>query len=214
MIFNVYAYTTVAPDKEITYRCPGCGQLGTFDGLEGVPDVVLPKRIRWPPVYLGQRRCPNTICNTHIFFAMQRGELLAAYPVERWPFDTEGIPEPLVSIFEEAITCQANRCYRAAAMLVRRCLEELCHEKGITASNLNLKARLDRLGGMVPLPAGILDALHNLRLLGNDAAHIESQDYVSVGKEEVELAIVVTNNVLQLVYQLPILADKLKAKKR
>jgi Domain of unknown function (DUF4145) len=97
-------------------------------------------------------------------------------------------------------------------MLVRRSLEELCHERGITAPNL--KARLDTLGTTVPLPTVLIDALHDLRLLSNDAAHIESKDYISVGKEEAELSITLTKSVLQTVYQHPILADKLKARKR
>jgi hypothetical protein len=35
----------------------------------------------------------------------------------------------------------------------------------------------------------LLDGLNDLRLLGNDAAHIESQEYSKVGKEEVEVGI-------------------------
>lgn len=37
------------------------------------------------------------------------------------------------------------------------------------------------------LPADLLNGLDDLRLLGNDAAHIESQEYNQVGKEEVEV---------------------------
>lgn len=212
MIFNVWDYAVEGSDKEITVRCPGCGQLGTFDVLPGVPDVVLPRQLRWPPVYLGQRRCPNKTCNTHVFFALQRDRLLSVYPPERPDFDKVGIPPEVASSLNESIACYTNGCYRAAVMLVRRSLEELCHERGVTG--LNLKARLDILGTTVPLPTVLLSAIHDLRLLGNDAAHIESKDYISVGKEEAELAITLTKSVLQTVYQHTILADKLKARKR
>jgi hypothetical protein len=212
MIFNVWDYKVEGPDKEITVRCPGCGQLGTFDLLKGVPDVVLPRQVRWPSVYLGQRRCPNKMCNTHVFFALQRDRLLAVYPSERMEFDKKGVPPSVASSLEEAITCYAHGCYRATAMLVRRSLEELCHERSIIGSNL--KARIDALGTTASLPTVMLEALHDLRLLGNDAAHIESKDYLYVDKEEAELAIMVAQHVLQAVYQHPLLVEKLKARKR
>lgn len=212
MIFNVWDYKIEASTKEITVRCPGCKQLGTFVGLEDVPDVMLPRQMRWPPVYLGHRRCPNTFCNAHVFFALQRDKLQAVYPPERLDFDKSGIPASVASSLDEGITCYAHGCYRASAMLVRRSLEEMCHERGVTGANL--KARIDALGTSASLPIVLADALHNLRLLGNDAAHIESKDYINVGKEEVEIAITLTQNVLQVIYQYSILADKLKAKKR
>lgn len=96
-------------------------------------------------------------------------------------------------------------------MLVRRCFEELCHERGIVGKNL--KARIDNLGNEVRLPTNMLDGLHELRLLGNDAAHIESREYGSVGKEEVELAILITKAVLQVVFQNTALIEQLKARK-
>jgi hypothetical protein len=212
VIFNVWNYTIEDPNQEITARCPGCGHMGTFDELAGVPDVVLPRQLRWPRVYLGQRRCPNKKCNTHIFFALQRDSLLAVYPAQRTQFDKTGIPPSVASSLEEAITCYDHACYRAAAMLVRRSLEELCHEQGVTGTNL--KARLDILGTASSVPPVMLQALHDLRLLGNDAVHFESTDYLDVGKEEAELAITVVKHVLQVVYQDPILVDKLKARKR
>ncbi len=174
--------------------------------------MVLPRQLRWPKVFLGHRRCPNTVCNTHVFFALQRDKLIAVYPAESLGFDSAGIPRPVASALEEAITCHASGCYRAAAMLVRRCFEELCHERGIVGKTL--KSRIDNLDNKVRLPAEMLDGLHELRLLGNDAAHIESREYGNVGKEEVELAIAITRAVLQVVYQHAILVEQLKARKQ
>jgi hypothetical protein len=39
------------------------------------------------------------------------------------------------------------------------------------------------------IPAELLAGLDDLRLLGNDAAHIESKEYEKVGQEEVEVGI-------------------------
>ena len=96
--------------------------------------------------------------------------------------------------------------------MVRRALEELCSHRGATGANL--KERLKTLGTKVVLPQELLDALDDLRLLGNDAAHIESQDYNSVGQAEVEVGIAVAKEVLKAVYQYASLVKQLKALKK
>jgi hypothetical protein len=85
---------------------------------------------------------------------------------------------------EEAIACHANECFIASAIMVRKTLEELCHERG--AEGGNLKDRLRALGTKVLIPPELLDGLDDLRLLGNDAAHIESQEFNTVGRAEVD----------------------------
>ncbi len=51
-------------------------------------------------------------------------------------------------------------------------------------------------------------------MLGNDAAHIESQEYAKIGKEEVEVGIEFTKEVLKAVYQYSALLNKLRAFKK
>ena len=72
-------------------------------------------------------------------------------------------------------------------MMVRKCLEAMCEERGGTGSNLY--QRIQSLKGKVILPPDLFDGLDELRLLGNDAAHVESKDYDNIGRQEVELAI-------------------------
>jgi hypothetical protein len=60
------------------------------------------------------------------------------------------------------------------------------------------------------LPKDLLDGLDDLRLLGNDAAHFESNVYDKVGREEVEVAIEVTKEVLKGVYQMSALVKRLR----
>ncbi|MGH9014400.1 MAG: hypothetical protein ACRDZ1_10760 [Acidimicrobiia bacterium] len=55
--------------------------------------------------------------------------------------------------------------------------------------------------------------MDSLRLLGNDAAHGESQVFDGVGKDEVETAIEFAKEVLKAVYQLQGLVKKLEALK-
>ncbi len=71
------------------------------------------------------------------------------------------------------------------------------------AKGENLRARLEQLGKSVVLPKELVLAATELRLLGNDAAHVESKDYEAVGQEEVELAVEFAREILKGVYQVP-----------
>jgi hypothetical protein len=50
--------------------------------------------------------------------------------------------------------------------------------------------------------------------LGNDAAHIESQEYDKVGQEEVEIGLELAKEVLKAVYQYSALLNRLRALKK
>ncbi len=189
-------------------RCPGCGQLGTFELLVGnSSDFVLDGRIR-----IGERRCPNADCRTVLFFVWENNRITKSYPALRIDFDKTNIPGPIVSALEEAIVCHANECFVAAAIMVRKTLEELCLERG--AQGKDLKERVRDLGTRIVLPNELLNGLDDLRLLGNDAAHLESREYDQIGKEEVEIGIEFTKEVLKATYQYPALLTRLRGLKK
>jgi hypothetical protein len=96
--------------------------------------------------------------------------------------------------------------------MVRKTLEELCLDR--QAAGNNLKERIRSLGARVVLPQELLDGLDDLRLLGNDAAHIESQEFNKVGQEEVEIGIEFAKEVLKAVYQYSALLTRLRALKK
>jgi hypothetical protein len=173
------------------FRCPGCGQLGTFELLiSNSQDISLPQSIR-----IGERRCPNIDCRALIFVVWQNNNVIRSYPALRIDFDKTNIPRAIVSALEEAIICHANECFIAAAIMVRKTLEEMCREHG--AKGKDLKERIRDLGTKIVLPSELLNGLDDLRLLGNDAAHLESREYDQVGKEEVEIGIEFTKEVLK-----------------
>ena len=97
-------------------------------------------------------------------------------------------------------------------MLVRRTLEQICADKNATGQDLF--ARLRALKAIVVLPNELFEALDELRLLGDDAAHIESKDYDNVGKDEVTIAISLTKEILKALYQLDSPVDKLRGLKK
>jgi hypothetical protein len=184
-------------------RCPACRQNGTFETLGGNDFYFTSEGL-----YAGHRRCPNMECLTHVFVIHDGERVVAAYPPEVIDFDATNIPPKVVAALEEAIKCHANACYVAGAVMVRKTLEELCADRG--ASGANLKERIAALGTKVVLPKELLDGLDDLRLLGNDAAHIESEVYDKVGREEVEVGIEFTKEVLKAVYQMSALLGRLR----
>lgn len=206
MEIKVVSYTPVAGDR-LSLPCPHCGRNGTFEPIPNIQDLHVP-----PKHWLGQRRCPNPECQAHLFYiAGDKHQVLRTYPPLRIDFDSAGIPDRLRKSLLEAITCHAEECYVAAAIMVRRCLEELCDDR--KAQGSNLKERIAALRTTVVLPKALFDAMDELRLLGNDAAHIEAKVFDQVGKPEIEAAIEVTKEILKAVYQLDSLVKKLQALK-
>jgi hypothetical protein len=205
--------------KNVNMRCPECHRQGTFDQLVN-DTVVFPSDEAQGGLWVGYRVCPNYSCNLLVItlFTLSKENgytvpiILASYPAERIDFDASSIPDPIVNALEEAITCHSNGCYIAAAIMVRKTLEELCHHQGATGKRL--VDQIVDLKTKVIVPVGLLDGIDNLRLLGNDAAHIELKDFDQIGQEEVEVGILLAKELLKAVYQSSMLADRLKALKK
>ena len=193
----------------LSLRCPVCKQNGTFipkgtdlHFMGGVGQMV----------QVGHRMCPNSSCQAHLFVVLGGGKLLTSYPPERLDFDSKDIPAPIIESLEEAITCHASDCFIAAAIMVRKTLELLCSTQN--AGGGNLKEKIKALGSKTMLPPDLFSGLDDLRLLGNDAAHIESKVYAKVSHEEVEVAIEFTKEVLKGIYQYGGLLARLRGLKK
>jgi len=193
----------------VNLRCPICRQRGTF-GVAATNDVAIQDSGDY---YVGGlRRCPDPSCSALIFYVSKNQNLILTYPAERIDFDSTNVPAAVLAALEEAITCHANQCFVASAIMVRKTLELLCRDR--QAEGSDLKKRIAALGTKVVLPTELLAGLDDLRLLGNDAAHVESKEYDQVGKEEVEVGIEFTKEVLKAVYQYSALLSRLRALKK
>src|SRR5690606_30104476 len=118
----------------------------------------------------------------------------------------------ICAALSEAIICHAEGLYMAAAIMIRRTLDELCEDKVCKGSNLS--QRIKELEKCITIPLELIPALDELRLLGNDAAHIEAKTYDSIGKDEVEISIEVTKEILKATYQMGDLVARLRSFKR
>lgn len=194
-------------DTNIATRCPHCGYFGTFLsttaclGIYGINGTI--------EYYLGIKYCPNTNCNGHLFYIKDNsGKILQTFPSDTIPFDKENVPEKVLTAFQESVLCHSNSCFISSAIMIRKTLEEICVDRGATGNNL--KDRLKNLGTRILIPKELIDGMDDLRLLGNDAAHIEAKTFSEIGKEEIEISIEFTKEILKAVYQYENLLDKLK----
>ena len=209
MKFELKNYQNEQPNRKVATRCPHCGHNGTFEVALNMDlvDGLLRK-------VFGLRRCPNNKCFGHLFFVMDidSGELVLTYPSETIPFDKESIPPKVLNSFEEAIKCHSMQCYIASAIMIRKTLEEICSDRGATGKTLY--NRLEGLKGKIVIPQELFVGMQELRLLGNDAAHIESETFNDIGKTEIEISIDFTKEILKSVYQYQDLLAKLKGLKK
>jgi hypothetical protein len=216
MIFKVDPINEIPPSYSVRITCPSCRHKGTFEKILS-HDLQTTRPFAGRPttietVIMGQRRCPDPQCHAHVFFVVVGNKLTVTYPAETIDFDSSHLPEPVVNAFKEAIISHANNCYVASAIMVRKTLEELCKDR--KAEGDNLKKRIAALSNNVVLPRELLDGIDDLRLLGNDAAHIESQTFNQIGKEEVEVGIEFAKEVLKAVYQYGTLLERLRSLKK
>ena len=205
MIYKIHNIQSSSGTR-ISTKCPHCGHYGTFESLGN--DFSGNSKI------FGLRRCPNKNCFGHLFFVynITTSEIELTYPSETIAFDKENIPEKVLNAFEEAVISHSNNCFIASAIMIRKTLEEICADRGATGKNLF--NRLQDLGGKIVVPKELIDGMQELRLLGNDAAHIESNTFNEVGKNEVEISIEFTKEILKAVYQYESLLSKLRGLKK
>lgn len=196
-------------------RCPHCMHMGAFTSVLQHDFQIQHRELKNNVPHskgvstVGIRTCPNVECRGVILAVIDANGKVIALPNEVLDFDSTDIPAPIAASLEEAIKCHSSQCYKAAALMVRRVLEELCEDRGATGNNL--KERISSLSTKVVIPQTLLQAADHLRLLGNDAAHIEAKTYETVGEPEVRISIDLTKELLKGAYQYQGLLSRLTA---
>lgn len=201
--------------RTIRMRCPHCRHNSRLEPLFNSEDrklLLADQRI----VGIGNRFCPDEQCGQVIYVVYEIEDdghtVITSAPSEVLELDPTGLPPKVLAAIEEAATCHSNGCYMAAAIMIRKTLEEVCADQNATGPNL--RDRVAALKTSVVLPKALLDGLDSLRLLGNDAAHIESKTFDEVGQEEVTISFDVVKEVLKAVYQYENLLTRLNALKK
>lgn len=201
--------TNQVSSYDLSLTCPHCGVQVMAKAIPGVIDVLTSSnRCR-----VGLRECNNPACSGVIFIAIMQGEQrVITVPPYYFKYNQTDIPAPVLSAFDEAITCFTNSCYMASAMLLRKSIELICEDRG--SSGKNLKEKIDNLRHVVILPPEFLSGMHNLRYLGNDAAHVDADTYRQVSQRELQVGIQVTMELIHALYQYKNSLDQLEELKK
>ncbi|HVE95062.1 MAG TPA: DUF4145 domain-containing protein [Acidimicrobiales bacterium] len=196
--------------RTVSMRCPGCRHEAVLSPLDGATADASFLATNDRRADVGLRVCPR--CRTAVaVFTNDRGEVIQSLPRETLDFDASDLPRRVVGALEEAVICHAAGCYTAAGMMVRKTLEVVCDEQG--AAGPSLKARIESLRDKVMIPRVLIDGLDEIRLLGNDAAHAAVRDFPDVSREDVEISIAITKELLKSLYQYEGLVSKLQARR-
>ncbi len=186
--------------------CPYCGHKGTFEAISR-------DRFIQNQYICGQRLCPDPDCRGHLFVVLDRsGDLLFHYPFRNVSLNKEKIPASIIKTFDEAVTCHAQKCFVASAIMIRRTLEEICEERGAVGKDLN--ARIHDLKTKTLLPQELFDAMDELSLLGKDAARTEAKTFAQISSQELDVAIEFTIEFLKALYQYSSLLSKMRELKK
>jgi hypothetical protein len=133
-----------------------------------------------------------------LFIEMCNGDVIC-YPSEIVDFEIAGIPGSVRESMKEAIRCYAQQCWRAASIMIRRTIEEMCEECGATGSNL--KARIATLKEKGDFPDALAEGADALSFLGNDGTHIAGKIFNDVGSAEIEAGLLIAMGMLRATYQ-------------
>ncbi len=184
---------------KLSYRCPWCllptssemvrlGERGSDSFhviLCGHAECARPALVRVQAKY-GEPW--NLVSGQHV-------HQIDVYPRALPDYSADGVPEKIARDFTEALRCQASGYLFGAALVGRRVLQAAVRHCGGKGSDL--KAEINSLESKL-LPDLYKEQAHEVRLVGNDAAHADE-----VTEDEVEDLVEFTKQVLHHLYVMP-----------
>ncbi len=163
-------------DRNSIY-CPNCKRYSSLIERTGFD-----KKLSLKYGYVLIKRYSISECNScsqHFLVIRDDGKIIKIYPDRLPKTVNELIPQDIKTDFEEALLCYSVGAYRGAAALARRTVQLICLDKG-ASKNKNLHQQIDELFSSGVITKDIKEWAHEVRFLGNDAAHpnknIVSQD--------------------------------------
>ena len=133
------------PRNSVSIRCPHCRELGSFNIMNQAIAFTKQGRFGGNPTaqqyFASIRICPNVKC-WGLVFVIERsdGKAVEIEPPQLLDFSLDNLPAKLRETLKEAIACHGAGAYRAAAMMVRRLLEEICEDNKATGDNFLSRA--------------------------------------------------------------------------
>jgi len=118
------------------------------------------------------------------------------------------IPDNLAKDLDEAKMCFSVGCYRACAVIARRCIQNACLEKG--AKKDDLVTQIKELKKNNIITKDIEEWATVVRWIGNDAAHPGNDE---VEKEDAKDTLKLAEEFLHVIFVTPAVAKERRAKR-
>lgn len=112
--------------------------------------------------------------------------------------------------YEESLLCFSVSAYRAAAVMARRALQSICLDKGANEVE-KLEKQIDWLFSQGVITKDLKDWAHEVRSVGNNAAHPKKPDEDQpVSKEDADDILQLLEQFCQVLYVAPAIAEERK----
>lgn len=190
-------------------HCPHCDKAGIATVHGSVEDRD-PEH--GPPSMLSLTRCHA--CGQGILFSQEDygegwDDLYRLWPSQQRPLSRH-VPEPLRNEHAEARKCFDVKAYTASAVMVRRILEGVCQEWGVTERGMTLINSLQKLGESGAIDGRLFEWAQELRILGNQGARYTG---IPISREDSEDGLALAEALLDYLYVLSKQFDQFKARR-
>jgi hypothetical protein len=147
---------------------------------------------------IGQRRMPSLISDVGAYLNGQ-GRVETWLPVHGSGRAFPDVPDHISQAATEAFRCHSIGAFRAAGSLARAVIEATAKDKGVTMNGI--ASKIDAMAEQGLIRPHIQEAAHEVRHLGNDMAHGDFIEPVTL--EESTLSLELMAEVLNEVFQSP-----------
>jgi hypothetical protein len=148
---------------------------------------------------IGHRHMESALGGDVGQFLDGRGRVEAWLPVHGAGREFPDVPDHISQAATEAFRCHSIGAFRASGSLARAVIEATAKEKGLTMNGI--ASKIDAMAQNGLIRPHIQEAAHEVRQLGNDMAHGDFIDPVTL--EEATLALELMAEVLDEVFQSP-----------
>lgn len=120
------------------------------------------------------------------------------------------LPKQVRDIYQETFVALSNQQPVLVGVGIRALIESVCKERNAGEKHDNLEKKINKLVEQDVLTEKGAEILHELRFLGNEAAHeVEAYD-----EQTLSTAMNIAENLLETVYQMPEFLERLRNRKK
>lgn len=141
-------------------------------------------------------------------------------PAQWWPREARtreypDVPDHIAEDASEAYVCFSVGAIKASVVMARRAVQAMAVNKGATPKK-TLFAQIDELAEKEVITPSMKDVAHEIRLTGNEGAHVDAEPVeplADLTSDEAEDVLAFMDTLLEHVYQVPARVERLRGKR-